>query len=190
MRATQPARHRRDGRAVCWKRLHERRSGGRALQHPAGDRPGGREALARTGRAVAVEGASRAAPRPRSRPSGLAALAAYDSEDSDEPPPQKKHRPEKICLAMLTAAGAGGCANVRILTTSRMCRSAASSPSRAGVGGGAGATRTGRGRVPARRARGRCSRSCYGTTWPPRPRWRCSSGRRCSTRPTRVTLSV
>ena len=34
-------------------------------------------------------------------PAGLAALAAYDSEDSDEPPPQKKHRPEKVCLSML-----------------------------------------------------------------------------------------
>ena len=32
---------------------------------------------------------------------GLAALAAYDSEESDEPPPQKKQRQEKICLAML-----------------------------------------------------------------------------------------
>ena len=32
---------------------------------------------------------------------GLAALAAYDSEESDEPPPQKKQRPEKVCLSML-----------------------------------------------------------------------------------------
>ena len=32
---------------------------------------------------------------------GLAALAAYDSDDSDEPPPQKKQRQEKVCLAML-----------------------------------------------------------------------------------------
>jgi hypothetical protein len=34
-------------------------------------------------------------------PCGLAALAAYDSDDSDEPPPQKKQRQEKVCLAML-----------------------------------------------------------------------------------------
>ena len=33
-------------------------------------------------------------------PCGLAALAAYDSEESDEPP-AKKHRQEKVCLSML-----------------------------------------------------------------------------------------
>ena len=47
-------------------------------------------------RARLARDAEAAAPK-----TGLAALAAYDSEDSDEPPPQKKPRPEKVCLAML-----------------------------------------------------------------------------------------